>query len=57
MKVGDLVKNLHALVPVATGIVVEINTPQLTNPDACPKFTGLIAFASRLGWPSVGWRS
>ena len=35
MKVGDLVKNLHGLVPTSMGIVVEISTPQ-SNPWASP---------------------
>ena len=36
MKVGDLVKNIHGLVPASFGIVIEISEPQLTNPNACP---------------------
>tara|TARA_Y100000114_G_scaffold146910_1_gene158121 strand:- start:668 stop:850 length:183 start_codon:yes stop_codon:yes gene_type:complete len=36
VKVGDLVKNLHGLLPVSVGIVIEISEPQLTNPNACP---------------------
>jgi hypothetical protein len=36
MKVGDLVKNIHALYPAGMGIIIEISKPQLTNPNACP---------------------
>ena len=55
MKVGDLVKNLHALAPVATGIVVEINTPQLTNPDACPYKVHWFDSACEPAWMAERW--
>jgi len=54
VKVGDLVKNLHGLVPVSMGIVIEISEPQLTNPNACPYkvhwFDGV-----RPGWMRADW--
>ena len=37
MKVGDLVRSLHALDShVELGVILEISEPQLTNPNACP---------------------
>ena len=36
MKVGDLVRNVHALYPAGIGIIIEVSTPQLKNPNACP---------------------
>jgi len=36
MKVGDLVKNIHGLYPAASGIIIEISKPQLTNINGCP---------------------
>ena len=36
MKVGDLVRSLHALDSAELGVILEISEPQLTNPNACP---------------------
>ena len=36
MKVGDLVRSLHALDSVGLGVILEISEPQLINPNACP---------------------
>ena len=36
MKVGDLVKNIHALYPAGLGLIIEVSKPQLANPNACP---------------------
>jgi hypothetical protein len=36
MKVGDLVRNIHALYPAGMGIIIEVSKPQLKNPNACP---------------------
>ncbi len=36
MKVGDLVKNIHALDFDGLGIIIEVSKPQLANPNGCP---------------------
>ena len=55
MKVGDLVKNLHGLVPTSMGIVVEISTPQLTNPNACPYKVHWFDSAREPAWMAERW--
>ena len=55
MKVGDLVKNLHGLVPYSLGIVIEISEPQLTNPNACPYKVQWIDNKMKPAWMAERW--
>ena len=36
VKVGDLIRNIHALYPAGMGIILEISKSKLANPNACP---------------------
>ena len=36
MKVGDLVKNIHALDFDGLGIIIEVSKPQLSKTNGCP---------------------
>ena len=55
MKVGDLVKNIHGLVPYSLGIVIEISAPQLTNPNACPYRVQWINNKMKPAWMAERW--
>ena len=58
MKVGDLVKNIHALDFDGLGIIIEVSKPQLTNPNGCPyKVHWLNVPDARFGytWNSGRW--
>ncbi len=55
MKVGDLVKNIHGLVPYSLGIVIEISEPQLTNPNACPYRVQWINNKMKPAWMAERW--
>ena len=55
MKVGDLVKNIHGLVPYSLGIVIEISEPQLTNPNACPYRVQWISNKMKPAWMAERW--
>ena len=55
MKVGDLVKNIHALYPAGMGIIVEISKPQLTNPNACPYRVHWFDHGYEPAWMRADW--
>tara|TARA_A100001391_G_C4988760_1_gene257482 strand:+ start:182 stop:367 length:186 start_codon:yes stop_codon:yes gene_type:complete len=55
VKVGDLVKNIHGLVPYSLGIVIEISEPQLTNPNACPYRVQWINNKMKPAWMAERW--
>ena len=55
LKVGDLVKNIHALYPAGMGIIIEISKPQLTNPLACPYKVHWFEHGYDPAWMRAGW--
>ena len=55
MKVGDLVKNIHALYPAGLGIIIEISKPQLTNPNACPYRIHWFEIGHEDAWMRADW--
>ena len=55
LKVGDLVKNIHALYPAGMGIIIEISKPQLTNPNACPYKVHWFEYGYEPAWMRASW--
>jgi hypothetical protein len=55
VKVGDLVRNIHAIFPNGLGIITEISAPQLTNPNACPYMVHWIDTNKEPGWMAERW--
>ena len=55
LKVGDLVKTIHALYPAGMGIIIEVSKPQLTNPNACPYKVHWFEHGYDPAWMRAGW--
>ncbi len=54
MKVGDLVKNLHGLLPVSMGIVTEISEPQLSKLNGYPYMVHWLD-GTKPAWMRADW--
>ena len=55
LKVGDLVKNIHALYPAGMGIIIEVMPPQLKNLAACPYKVHWFEHGYDPAWMRADW--